>query len=199
MAEEADDQLRQPPAIPPTHRLLTGPPYDAFEELQGDLNSWAKTAGLGFVKLRVSNDVKDFGPTRIGLVCDRGGRQRDSKANIRRTTTQKTGCAWEGVAKALKVNDRRWTFEVLKDSYVISSNDVRTATRRLSSRKATLTSTGGSNDALTRNTRISGFRTLTSSRGRDGRVDLARSRPQRQAQYHQIYHHLQQPLQLFSL
>ena len=123
MAEEADDQLRQPPAIPPTHRLLTGPPYDAFEELQGDLNSWAKTAGLGFVKLRVSNDVKDFGPTRIGLVCDRGGRQRDSKANIRRTTTQKTGCAWEGVAKALKVNDRRWTFEVLKDQHNHEASD----------------------------------------------------------------------------
>ena len=122
MAEEGGDPLplRQPLEIPLTHRLRAGPPYDAFEELRDDLNSWGRAVGLGFVKLRVSNDVKGFGPTRIGLVCDRGGRQRDSKANIRRTTTQKTGCTWEGVAKALKVddrNDRRWTFEVLKHQH----------------------------------------------------------------------------------
>ncbi|CAK7567284.1 MAG: hypothetical protein SEPTF4163_005246, partial [Sporothrix epigloea] len=48
---------RRPADIPPSHRLLTGPPYDSAAQLLLDLNDWAKSNGLGFMKIRTNNIV----------------------------------------------------------------------------------------------------------------------------------------------
>jgi hypothetical protein len=104
------------PPIPPTHRVLAGPPYTSFQELIDDINAWGKENGLAFVKSRSVNRVEGFGYTRFDIICDRG-KQRASQATTRRTTTVKTGCSWIGAAKALKSNGRLWTFEVLKPQH----------------------------------------------------------------------------------
>ena len=62
------------------------------------------------MKRRASNYINGQA-TRFDLYCDRG-QARPSIATVRKTTTSKTGCHWRGVAKALKENDRQWTFEI---------------------------------------------------------------------------------------
>jgi hypothetical protein len=104
------------PTIPPTHRILAGPPYASFQELIDDLNAWGRVNGLAFVKSRSINLIKDFGYTRFDIICDRG-KARASEATTRRTTTAKTGCNWMGAAKALLSNRRLWTFEILKQHH----------------------------------------------------------------------------------
>ncbi|EAQ91644.1 predicted protein [Chaetomium globosum CBS 148.51] len=69
-----------------------------------------KSYGLGFVKRRASNYINGQA-TRFDLYCDRG-QARPSIATVHKTTTSKTGCHWRGVAKALKENNRQWTFEI---------------------------------------------------------------------------------------
>src|SRR5437764_15345203 len=56
----APPRVSQPPLIPPTHRILAGPPYASFQELIDDLNAWGKTSGVRFAKLRSINKYKGY-------------------------------------------------------------------------------------------------------------------------------------------
>ncbi|KAK4233656.1 hypothetical protein C8A03DRAFT_19304 [Achaetomium macrosporum] len=85
--------------------------YDSLDALLADLNTWGRSHGLGFTKMRPSNYVNGS-PTRYDIACDRGGRVEGSRATIRRTSTARTGCKWLGIAKALVSNGRKGTFEV---------------------------------------------------------------------------------------
>ncbi|KAK3349689.1 hypothetical protein B0T25DRAFT_438321, partial [Lasiosphaeria hispida] len=63
------------------------------------------------IKRSTSNKLEGFGPTRTDLECQRA-KIRPSKAHSRSSSTAKRGCNWKAVAKALKKNDRKWTFEL---------------------------------------------------------------------------------------
>lgn len=86
---------------------LPDQPYDTLEALLNALNAWGRQRGVGFTKMRPSNHVNGS-PTRYEIACDRGGREKTSKAMLRRTTTSKTGCPWFGVTKALAESDRKY-------------------------------------------------------------------------------------------
>ncbi len=106
-----------PPSLPPDHRLLIGPPYESIDELMTDLNTWARDKGLGFIKNAPSNKA-DGHYTRYEILCDRGkASSTTSMAKVRSTATAKTDCQFHGVAKALVVHARKWTFEIKKDSH----------------------------------------------------------------------------------
>ena len=100
----------------PEVSVLSDQPYDTPESLMDDLNSWGRSHGLGFSKTNTSNPV-DGKPTRVDIACNRGGWLRPSKSLARKSTTSKTDCKWSGVAKALKPNGRKWTFEVLTSGH----------------------------------------------------------------------------------
>lgn len=126
-----------PTLMPPSSRLQTtndishgvpnlpDQPYDTLEALLNALNAWGRQRGVGFTKMRPSNYVNGS-PTRYEIACDRGGREKTSKAMLRRTTTSKTGCPWFGVAKALAESDRKWTFEakIMHHNHEITAGDV---------------------------------------------------------------------------
>jgi hypothetical protein len=95
---------------PQGHTLLTYK-YASLAELMIDLQEYCAQAGFSVIKLRSDNKIKDFGYSRVTIGCSRG-KIRPSKAHSRKTSTSKVGCRWEAVAKALKENDRLWTFEV---------------------------------------------------------------------------------------
>lgn len=79
-----------------------------------ELNEYCAQACFSVIKLRSENKIKDFGYSRVVVACQRGS-IRKSEAHSRSTSTSKVGCPWKGVTKALKENDRRWTFEVHQD------------------------------------------------------------------------------------
>src|SRR5437868_5648956 len=92
---ETDDNTTNP---------LYGQQFNSIDDVLKALNAWGRREGVAFVKARVSNYTnynQQRQPTRADIVCDRGGRQRPSKATTRRTSTIKTNCAWRGVARAL--------------------------------------------------------------------------------------------------
>ncbi|KAK3379088.1 hypothetical protein B0T24DRAFT_503486, partial [Lasiosphaeria ovina] len=64
--------------------------------------------GFGVLKLRSNNYTKDFGPTRIDLACTRN-KVQPSEAHLRQTSTKKADCTFRATAKALSINQRRWT------------------------------------------------------------------------------------------
>src|SRR5437773_874996 len=108
----AENTLLEPPMprAPLGQPFLPDQPYESIDNLMGALNAWGKDRGLGFVKKKSANKVNGL-PTYVEVVCDRG-RARESQATVRKTSTAKTGCQWSGVAKALAINQRRWTFEI---------------------------------------------------------------------------------------
>ncbi|TPX14283.1 uncharacterized protein E0L32_000677 [Thyridium curvatum] len=109
------------PPLPADHRLSFSL-YSTLDELMTELNAWAKTQGLGFVKRRSSNHVNGK-PTRVDLICDRGN-LRPSTANVRKVTTSKgADCPWKAVARALRQNNRLWTLEVTEPNHNHPASD----------------------------------------------------------------------------
>ncbi len=107
LEEEEHDPL--PASVPLDHRLLAGPQYASVDLLHQDLNHWAKSCGLAFVKRRVSNYVPGI-----------GGQESNSSAteaefDSPRIISTKVGCPWKAIATALEKNDQLWVLEIKRD------------------------------------------------------------------------------------
>jgi hypothetical protein len=74
------------------------------EDLQVAINSHGQVHGYALNR-RCAANYKDGKPTRWVLRCDRYGKPRSSEANTRTTTTEKTGCEFEGIARLNKVTE----------------------------------------------------------------------------------------------
>jgi len=109
-----DDAPLEALSNPPESHKLFAHQYDSLEELEGDLQEFAASAGFCVTRLRSANPVANFGPSYVSYACQRGT-IRPSKAVSRSTSTTKMDCPWQATAKALKRNDRKWTFEVMAD------------------------------------------------------------------------------------
>ncbi|KAK5651107.1 hypothetical protein OQA88_13270 [Cercophora sp. LCS_1] len=87
----------------PDHPLMNST-YKTLEDLMQDLDAYGQRALFAVVKLKGQNPIKDFGPSRVELGCQKG-KIRASEAHSRTTTTSKRGCTWKAIAKALAVNN----------------------------------------------------------------------------------------------
>ena len=143
-SDSDDDRDRAPPNTGPSQPHgplpLTNPPrdhklfttlYDSFDELMADLNNWADKAKFGVRKLRGCNPVKDFGWSRYDIGCWRGTVRRDQGHGNRSTVTKMRDCPWQGAAKALACNGRKWTFELKIGSEVHENHGPAKSSKRI--------------------------------------------------------------------
>ena len=113
---EDDPEYDVPPLSnpPPDHSLLNRL-YESLDDLVSDLHEWGAQALFGIRKRRSLNYVKDFGYTRVDFCCLRD-KIRPTKAFTKHhSSTTKTNCLWQALAKALISNVEDGPLEILED------------------------------------------------------------------------------------
>src|SRR5437762_4575803 len=116
-ADEGTEDAPPPPPLsnpPVSHRLLTHK-YDNLDDILGELDAFAASAGFSIVRKNSANRVDGFGPTSIRIECACGQRKA-SKAQSRNSSTKKRDCPWYCQLQALKDNGRLWTMKIGKSS-----------------------------------------------------------------------------------
>ncbi len=90
---DSDNGEPRPPPLSnprPDHKLLTHQ-YDSLAALKEDLGDFSALVQFSYIRLRGSNHLKDFGPTRVDFGCLQG-KIRKSIARSRSSITNKQGC-----------------------------------------------------------------------------------------------------------
>ena len=88
-AARADEGTEDAPV---SHRLLTHK-YDNLDDILGELDAFAASAGFSIIRKNSANRVDGFGPTLIRIECACGQRVA-SKAQSRNSSTKKRDCPW---------------------------------------------------------------------------------------------------------
>ena len=78
---------------------------ESINELLDYLNAFAKQHGFAIIRRQGSNKRKETGEyTRWSLYCDRDAIRASEGHGLRRSTTQKNGCPWKGIATSKRSN-----------------------------------------------------------------------------------------------
>jgi len=102
------DENLQPAAPAPLAEYNNDTPEPTITALQDAVNAFAKQAGYAVARHqgRKKKGTNDY--VRYGFYCTRGGEERPSKAIVRSTTTIKTGCKYQCIARLNPEGSWRW-------------------------------------------------------------------------------------------
>src|ERR1700694_2441972 len=97
--EGCSDTELDVPTVDPLAEFNSDTSYPTVEALTDAVNAFAKGAGYAGARAQGKKIKGTTTYKRYYLYCTRGGQERASKAKVRNTTTIKTGCQYQCIAR----------------------------------------------------------------------------------------------------
>jgi hypothetical protein len=106
--EGCSDTELDVPTVDPLAEFNSDTSYPTVEALTDAVNAFAKGAGYAVARAQGKKIKGTTTYKRYYLYCTRGGQERASKAKVRNTTTIKTGCQYQCIARRTAEGLWKW-------------------------------------------------------------------------------------------